>query len=218
MKRNVMCLLFLLACPALVPSAWASWGSFVSTGTATGVGNPSCALVSTGHVVCAVRNAASAVMVNEFNGTSWGKWANLLGTVSSDPICTSDGAGKVICAATATNGNLQVSIFNGTAWSTPAKVVAALYSAPSCAELTAGQVLCAARNSSGGLAWSVYNGASWSKFANLNTSAVSAPGCTTDHAGGVICAVFTTGTATLVNRFSSGALGGVPQSRRNGRQ
>jgi hypothetical protein len=115
----------------------------------------------------------------------------------------------VLCAATATNGNLQVAIFNGTSWSKPTKVVGALYSAPSCAELTTGQVLCAARNSTGGLAWSVYNGTSWSKFANLATSAVSAPGCATDNAGGgVICAVFTTGDATLVNRFAGGAWAG----------
>jgi hypothetical protein len=179
----------------LAPYAWASWGSFVSTGTATGVGNPSCALVSTGHVVCDVRNETGAIMVNE---TAWGKWANLVGTVSSDPSCTSDGAAKVICAAIATNGNLEVSIFNGTTWTKPTKVVGALYSAPSCAEIATGQVLCAARSSSGGLAWSVYNGTAWSKFANLATSAVSGPGC-----------------ATLVNRVAGGAwegflnLGGI---------
>ena len=171
MKRITVCL-FLHGLLVLAPPAWASWGSFASTGTATGVGNPSCALASTGHVACAVRNGAAAIMVNEFNGTSWGKWTNLVGTVSSDPSCTSDGAGKVICAATATNGNLQASVFNGTAWSTPAKVVGALYSAPSCAELSAGQVLCAARNSTGGLAWSVYNGTSWSKFARSNGAGV----------------------------------------------
>jgi hypothetical protein len=74
-------------------------------------------------------------------------------------------------------------------------------------------VLCAARNSTGGLAWSVYNGTFWSKFANLATSAVSAPGCATDNAGGVICAVFTTGDATLVNRFAGGGLGWIPQAR-----
>jgi hypothetical protein len=114
MKRIIVYLLFLHACIALAPSAWASWGRFVSTGTATGVGNPSCALVSTGHVACAVRNAQAAIMVNHFKGTAWGKWSSLVGTVSSDPSCTSDGAGKVLCAATATKGNLQVAIFNGT--------------------------------------------------------------------------------------------------------
>jgi hypothetical protein len=34
---------------------------------------------------------------------------------------------------------------------------------------------------------------------------VSAPSCATDHNGGVICAIFTTGSTTLVNRFTSGA-------------
>lgn len=43
MKRTIVYFLFLQAYLALAPSAWASWGSFVSTGTATGVGNPSCA-------------------------------------------------------------------------------------------------------------------------------------------------------------------------------
>ena len=55
MKR-IVCFLFLQAYLVLASSAWASWGSFVSTGTAKGVGNPSCAPVSAGHVACAVRN------------------------------------------------------------------------------------------------------------------------------------------------------------------
>jgi hypothetical protein len=206
MKRIVLCLLLLPLCLALSPSAWASWGSFISTGTGTGVGNPSCAHVSTDHVVCAVRSGKAAIMVNEFNGTAWGTaWTSLAGAVSSDPSCTSDGAGKVICAATATNGNLQWSIFNGATWSVPANVSATLYSAPSCAQYTAGQVLCAARNVSGGLAWSVYNGTNWKAFANLATSAMSAPSCTTDNNNGVLCAIFTTKSATLVNRYVAGA-------------
>jgi hypothetical protein len=106
MKRIIVCLQFLHASLILAPSAWASWGSFVSTGTSTGIGNPSCAQASTGLAACAVRNSASAIMVNRFNGTSWGTWSKLAGTVSSDPSCTSDGAGKVICAATAGAGQL----------------------------------------------------------------------------------------------------------------
>src|SRR5271165_4017915 len=205
MKTTVLYALLFSACLLLNPSAWASWSSFVSTGSTTGFGNPSCAFVSTGNVVCAVRSGKSLVMVNLFNGTKWGTWKSLPGAVASDANCTSDGAGKVICGATAANGNLQVTIFNGTAWSAPAKVTGALYSAPSCAEYTAGQVLCIARNAAGGLAWSLYNGTAWSAFANLTTSAVSAPSCTTDNNSAVICAVFTIGGATLVNRFAAGA-------------
>lgn len=201
----LLCLL-LAVCLTLCPAAWGSWGSFISTGTATGVGTPSCAEVSSGHAACAARTGKAAIMVNEFNGTAWAaKWTNLAGAVSSDPSCTSDGNGKVICAATATNGDLLWSVFNGTTWSASAKVSTALYSAPSCAEYTSGQVLCVARNASGGLAWSVYNGTSWSAFANVSTSAVSGPNCTTDNNNGVICGLLTTGYATLVNRFAAGA-------------
>jgi hypothetical protein len=178
--------LVLSTCLLMTPAAWASWGSFISTGTATGVGNPSCAPVSTGQVACAVRSSKSAIMVNEFNGTSWGTWKSLTGTVSSDPSCTSDGTGKVYCAATATNGDLQVTVLNGGLWSTPTKVSAALYSAPSCAEYIAAQVLCAARSASGGLTWSVYNGTAWTAFANLATSTTSAPGCSSDDSGGAV--------------------------------
>jgi hypothetical protein len=204
MKRASVCFLLASICLLAAPSAWATWGSFTSTGTATGVGNPSCAPVATKRVVCAVRSGNYTLMVNQFNGTKWGTWQSLPGPVVSDPSCTSDGTGKVICGATASNGNLLVTIFNGTAWSTPAKVPGALYSAPSCAKYTEGQVLCAARNSAGGLAWSLYNGTTWSAFANLTVSTVSAPSCTTDDDNGVICAVFTTGYATLVNRFTAG--------------
>lgn len=122
MKRIVVCLLLLPACLALAPAAWATWGSFVTTGAGTAIGTPSCAQVSTGQVACAVRSAKSTIMVNQFNGTAWGKWTSLAGAVSSDVSCTRDGAGKVICAATATNGNLQVTILSGGIWSTPVKI------------------------------------------------------------------------------------------------
>jgi hypothetical protein len=204
MKKIAMTLL-LSACLLMAPAAWASWGSFISTGAATGIGNPSCAPASTGQVACAVRSSKSAIMVNEFNGISWGTWKSLAGAVSSDPSCTSDETGKVFCAATATNGDLQVTVLKSGVWSAPTKIKAALYSAPSCAELAAGEVLCAARSSSGGLAYSIYNGTSWSAFQTVATSAVSAPGCATDNAGSVVCAMVTVGGATLANRYTAGA-------------
>lgn len=71
MKAIAVRLTLLSVCLGLAQLSWASWGSFVSTGTATGFGNPSCALVSAGNVACAVRSGTSAVMVNEFNGTKW---------------------------------------------------------------------------------------------------------------------------------------------------
>ncbi len=203
--KNIAVCLMLSSCPLMARAAWAAWGSFTPTGTAAGIGNPSCAPVSTGQVACAVRSGTSTIMVNKFNGTTWGTWKSVAGAVSSDPSCTSDGNGNVFCAAAATNGDLQVTVLKGGVWSTPAKIKAALFSAPSCAELAAGQVLCAARSTAGGLAWSLYNGTAWSAFANLTTSATSAPSCTTDNDSGVICAVYTTGFTTLVNRFTGGA-------------
>jgi hypothetical protein len=205
MKRTAVYVLMLSAGLASCPPAWASWSSFISTGNATGIGNPSCAFVPSGKAVCAVRNGKSEIMVNEFNGSSWGTWTNLAGAVASNPSCTSNGAGDVICAATATSGKLLAAVFNGSTWTTPVQVTAQLYSAPSCAELTPGMVLCAARSVSGGLAYSIYNGASWNPFKTVATSAVSAPGCATDNAGGVVCAVVTTDGVTLVNRYTAGA-------------
>lgn len=205
MKIIALCLMLFSACLLMSPAAWGAWGSFITTGNATGIGNPSCALVSTGEVACAVRSGKSAIMTNEFNGTKWGTWKSLAGEVSSDPSCTSDGTGKVYCAATASNGKLQVTVLSDGVWSKPTKISAALYSAPSCAELVAGEVLCAARNAAGGLAWSLYNGTAWSAFANLTASTVSAPNCTNDDNSDVICAIYTIGGDMLVNRFSGGA-------------
>jgi serine protease AprX len=205
MKKVWMCLLLVFACLATCPSAWASWSGFVSAGSVTGVGNPSCAFASTGHAACALRSGKAAMTVSSFNGTAWAAWTVLAGTISSDPSCASNGTGKVVCAATATTGSLEVSIFNGTTWSASTNVTATLFSAPSCAELSAGQVLCAARNTTGGLAWTVYNGTTWKAFANLVTKAVSAPSCTTDNNGGVVCSVYTIGGSTLVNRFNGSA-------------
>ena len=141
MKKIVVCALLLSACFLFTPSMWASW-SFVSTGTTTGNGNPSCAQATKNLVACAVQSSTYSLMVNQFNGTSWSKWSSLAGTVTSTPTCTGDGSGNVFCAAT-TTGGMEVSIFNGTSWSKPAKVAGTLYSAPSCAEYLAGEVVCA---------------------------------------------------------------------------
>jgi hypothetical protein len=203
MKHLLVCLLLLPAFLGLCPSSWASW-KFISTGTATAVGTPSCAQLSTSHVVCAVRTGKAGIMVNGFNGTSWHSWTTLAGTVSSDPSCTSDGNGNVICAATATSGSLLWTRFNGTTWTTPLQVTASLFSTPSCANYTVGQVLCVARNASGGLAYTIYNGVKWSTIANLAITAISQPGCTTDNNAGVICAVYTSAGATEVNRYTAG--------------
>ena len=83
--KNITMNLALSTFLLMTSAAWASWGTFISTGPATGIGNPSCASVSTGEVACAVRSGKSAIMVNEFNGTTWGAWKSLTGTVSSDP-------------------------------------------------------------------------------------------------------------------------------------
>ena len=197
-------LLLLFATLASPSKANASWSGFKSTGTNPGIGNPSCANVSSNHVVCAVQTAASAMMVNEYNGTAWGTWKALAGTISTNPTCTSDGAGKVYCAATATSSSMEVAEFTGSAWETPVTVTGTLYSAPSCAEYIAGDVLCVARNATGGLAWSLLSAGKWSAFANLGTVAFSAPNCTTDHDSGVICAFYTVGGQTMVNRFAAG--------------
>ncbi len=86
MKRSLVCMFLLTVCLGSVPLASATWGSFVSTGTATAIGNPSCAFVSTDHVACAVRSGASELMVNVFNGTKWGTWMTLTGTVIKPSI------------------------------------------------------------------------------------------------------------------------------------
>ena len=86
MKRTVLCLLLLPVWLALGPAAWASWGSFTSTGTGTGIGTPSCAQVSGSQVACAVRSGKSAIMVNLFNGTTWGRGRAWLGLSVPTPV------------------------------------------------------------------------------------------------------------------------------------
>ena len=189
----------------LVPHSWASWSAFKSTGTATAVGNPSCAQVSNDHVACAVLTKKSTLMVNEFNGSSWGTWATLAGSVSSSPSCTSNGDGEVFCGATAADGGLMVAVYDGSSWATPTEVSGSLYSAPSCAEYETNEVICVARNSGGGLAFTRYDNGAWSAFTNLTVTATSAPSCTNDHENGVICSVYTISGETLVNRFHGGA-------------
>ena len=169
-------LVFLMAVPA-----WAKWSGFTSTGTATAIGNPSCAQAGNNHVACAVLNDKSAMMVNQYNGTTWGTWTVLTGAVTSSPSCASDGAGRVFCAALSSTGGMEVAILTGTTWGASAQVAGALYSAPSCAEYLAGEVLCAGRNAAGGLAWTLYSAGKWGAFANISAVAASAPNCTSDQ-------------------------------------
>lgn len=205
MKRCAMFLLLALACLLPATPSWATW-ELVSTGTTTGVGNPSCAAATTNLVACAVQSSKSVLMVNRFNGTSWGTWTSLTGTVTSAPNCTSDGSGNVFCVALSA-GSMIYTIFDGSTWKKTAKVAGPIYSAPACAEYVAGEVLCVATNASGNLAWSLYSSGKWSKFASVTVpnSAFSAPSCATDDIGGVVCAVYSVGYAMLVNRFSAGA-------------
>jgi hypothetical protein len=188
----------------LAPCSWASWSKPLSMGTATGIGNPSCATVSSEHLVCAVLSPKAAMIVKEYNGTSWGSPQTLAGTIASAPSCTSDGDGKVFCAATAANGDMEVATFNGTSWETPVAVPGTLYSAPSCASYKPGEVVCMARNSTGGVQWTLFDN-TWTAFASLGTTAISAPNCTSDHEDGVICSFYTIGGQVLVNRYAAGA-------------
>jgi len=206
MKQITFFLILFFTSLLFTSPTWAVW-KIISAGTATGLGNPSCAPVSAGQVVCAVRSSASVLMVNKFNGTIWGTWTSLPGSVRTNPSCTNDGFGKVFCGAVATDGSLQVTIFSGGVWGSPTKISGALYSQPSCAAYTAGQILCAARSVTGGLFYTIYNG-SWSSFKNIATAAVSSPSCTTDNNHGVICAIYTIGGSTLVNRFAAGVWSG----------
>ena len=144
--RLLLLSIALLTTLIAAPRSYASWSSLASTGTATGIGSPSCAHISSENVACAVMSEKSAMMVNEYNDGKWGTWKSLTGTITSAPSCTGDGGGKVFCAATGVTGPLAVSILSGTTWSTPATVSAALYSAPSCAEYLTGEVLCDARS------------------------------------------------------------------------
>jgi hypothetical protein len=188
----------------LVPQSHASWSTVVSTGSATGVGVPSCAQVTSGNVVCAVRTINAAMMVNEYNGSAWSSWKTLAGSVSSNPSCTRNGQGEVVCGASAVGGGLWITTYNGSSWATPTVVSGALASAPSCAEYKAGEVLCVARGSSGGLIWTLSDDGKWSSFATISADTVSPPSCTSDQASGVVCSVYTTGGQTLVNRFHDG--------------
>jgi len=129
--KNITMNLALSTFLLMTSAAWASWGTFISTGPATGIGNPSWAFVPSGHAVCAVRSGKSVIMVNEFNGTSWGTWKSLSGTVASNPSCTSS------------SGGLAYSIYNGTSWSAFKTVSTSAVSAPGCATDNAGGVVCA---------------------------------------------------------------------------
>ena len=160
--RVVSCILVCMALQAL--PAMAAWGPFVPLGSNTVNSDPSCAPLPGGQAVCAARSFTNTILVNQYNGTTWGTWKSLAGAVTSAPSCAPDGNGQVVCAARATNGGMVYTVFNGTSWSAEGKVKASLGSGLSCATLGSGRVLCAARSALGGLTSSVFSGTVWSAF------------------------------------------------------
>ena len=108
-----------LCCFAMSRSASATWGSFVTMGTSTIIGDPSCAQVSSGKVVCGARNLQHAFVSNVFSGTAWGGWKVTSGTgvITSNPSCAGDGSGTVLCGARSATSTLVATVFNGTTWS-----------------------------------------------------------------------------------------------------
>jgi hypothetical protein len=59
--KKIAAFLMLSTCLLIAPAAWATWGNIVSTGAATGIGNPSCAPVSTLSTGQGVRGAERQV-------------------------------------------------------------------------------------------------------------------------------------------------------------
>jgi len=182
--------------------AMATWGSFVSLGSTTVNSDVSCTASSGGQAVCAASGFTNALLVNQFNGSTWSGWTKLAGAISSAPSCASDGNGHVVCVARASNGGMVATVFNGTAWSAEVKLKASLASAPSCATLGGGRVLCAARSVTGALTSSVFNGTTWSAFDNQAETLTSGPGCGSDDAGRVVCAMNDTSSNVVVNRYN----------------
>jgi len=114
-----MKLRLVLSCALMVLMAlpsFGAWGAFVSTGSTIVNSEPSCAPTSGGQAVCAARSLKNTIVVNQFNGTTWGNWKTIAGAVTSAPSCASDGNSKVICAARATNGGMAYTVFSGGTW------------------------------------------------------------------------------------------------------
>jgi len=82
MIRVLKFLVICSVCLVVTPHMEASWSTPASTGTNTGVGNPSCAFVSTNLVACVVRTNQAAIMVNDFNGSKWAGWKILAMSVT----------------------------------------------------------------------------------------------------------------------------------------
>jgi hypothetical protein len=114
LNRKVFFAVLVFALLHSIPAsaAWTALQAFGTTVTATS--DPSCAFLSNGKAVCAVRTLSHNLAVNVYNGVAWGVAQNLVGVVTSKPSCTDNGAGKVFCVARGTTGALFATIYNGT--------------------------------------------------------------------------------------------------------
>jgi hypothetical protein len=204
---SVVYLMMFTTALLFTPLASATWSGFRSLGPDSTIGEPSCAQVASGQVVCMARNQTSTLMVNEFSNSAWSGWTGLPGVVTSDPSCANDGAGNVVCGVRSATNTLAATVFNGTKWSAYIDSKGQIFSTPSCALLRNTKVLCAARSQTSGLGNALLNTATstWGSFKVVAGMLTSAPGCAGDSDGDVICAMNALVTATndtiVVNRF-----------------
>jgi len=213
MKHRILASLVALSAAALLtPLASATWSGFRSLGTTKVVGNPSCAQLGSGEVMCVAQSETHTLMANQFTSGAWSGWTNLSGTVTSDPICVSDGTDSVFCGVTSASNTLAGTLFNGTKWSSLNDSGGLINSRPSCALLRAGKVLCGARSQTGSLTTSVFSGTTWGKFSTQTASLLNAPACTGDGDGNVICeanAIVNNVTNTIADLFDGSKWQGI---------
>jgi len=156
-------------------------------------------------------------MVNQFNGTSWGTWSKLAGTVSSDPSCTSDGGGKwegflnigglagsvpdctslnsggqVACFAEAYFRGIYGSRFDGSSWavgdwSTYGALGGEVINNATCTTQAAGQLVCGVIAIDNAFYADVYNGTSWSTWTKIGGTGVGIPACAPLGTGQAVC-------------------------------
>ena len=77
MKHRIFAYFVIAAATFLfIPSASATWGSFHSMGATKVVGQPSCAQLGSGEVMCVGQSQRRALMANQSVKGKWSGWTN----------------------------------------------------------------------------------------------------------------------------------------------
>lgn len=123
-----------------------------------------------------------------WNGSDWGSWNDLGGTITSAPACTSWSSTRIDCVARGQDLNIYHKYWTSTgSWSSWTSLGGVLTSAPAITSRGVNRLDVFARGTNNALYIKSWNGFSWSSWVSLDGELSSSPACTASNSTSLDC-------------------------------